>query len=238
MVLMYHDVYIDKPEESGFNSKGANCYKMDIKLFKKHLQFIKNNAPETILTFDDGGVSFYTLIAPALEEYGLIGHFYIATDYIGNNGFMNEYQISELHRRGHIIGAHSSSHPSKMTSLPVEVRRMEWEKSIFTLSRIIGTKIKEVSIPNGFYQKEDLDILFEVGINTIYTSSLIDKRNVGDLHICGRIALMKDSDIRKLKNYLINPIYYSAVLTKQVILQLIKKILGDKYIEIKKKIRK
>lgn len=237
MVLMYHDVYIEKPEESGFISKGANNYKLNVGLFRKHLTLIKSLASDTVLTFDDGGVSFYNVIAPLLEEFGLKGHFFIATDYIGVNGFMNESQISDLHNRGHIIGAHSSSHPSRMTALSLDDRKKEWDNSISILSTIIGEPITEVSIPNGYYQKEDIVFLTKAGIKNVYTSSLSDCHHEEDgLNIRGRLALMHNTTPLRLKNSLVNPFFYIMIITKQQFLHWVKEILGDKYIIFKKKI--
>jgi peptidoglycan/xylan/chitin deacetylase (PgdA/CDA1 family) len=60
--------------------------------------------PYLLFTFDDGGVSFLDLIAPALERHGWRGLFFIATNWIGSPGFLKASQIAELRQRGHHIG--------------------------------------------------------------------------------------------------------------------------------------
>ena len=232
--LMYHDVYRNSPVESGFVSYGANHYKLNINLFREHLSIIKKVAPETILTFDDGGVSFYTEIAPCLEDFGFKGHFYIATDYIGTETFMNRGQIADLYKRGHIIGAHSSSHPENMDNLTIEQKMEEWKKSILTLSEIIGKQVTEVSIPNGFYNMEDLQLLSGMGIKNIYTSSISDYKIFNGTSVIGRIALKQDSSVAILKKYLERGFQYRQLYVKQKAINLSKYILGSNYLMIKR----
>ena len=68
------------------------------------------------LTFDDGGISFYTLIADRLEALGWRAHCFVPTDIIGRPGFLTRAQIQELDRRGHHIGSHSASHPARISA--------------------------------------------------------------------------------------------------------------------------
>lgn len=237
IALMYHDVYLKSPEESGFVSKSANRYKMSVSSFREHLQLIKEVAPNTVLTFDDGGVTFITVIAPLIEEYGFRGHFYIATDYIGTAGFLSEAQIKDLDKRGHYIGAHSGSHPQKMTDLTIEERKSEWARSIAKLSQITGKAVEEVSIPNGYYQKSDLSLLSDLGVKLIYTSSIADNGKFKEAKILGRIAMFDNTTALDLKGVLSSKIVYMKLLSKHYVLTLIKSLLGDYYIKIKRSIR-
>lgn len=237
IALMYHDVYLISPEESGFVSKSANRYKMSVSSFREHLQLIKEVAPNTVLTFDDGGVTFLTVIAPLIEEYGFRGHFYIATDYIGTAGFLSEAQIKDLDKRGHYIGAHSGSHPQKMTDLTIEERKSEWARSIAKLSQITGKAVEEVSIPNGYYQKSDLSLLSDLGVKQIYTSSIVDNKKFKEARVLGRIAMFDNTTVSILKGVLSSRLVYMKLLSKQYILTLVKSLLGDYYIKIKRSIR-
>lgn len=238
IALMYHDVYLESPEESGFISKGANLYKMKVSLFREHLKLIKDIAPGAILTFDDGGISFNSLIASCLEEHGLIGHFYIASNYIGTEGFLTEENIKDLYHRGHIIGAHSASHPENLDALSLDERKLEWSKSLDRLSEIISAPVEEVSIPNGYYCKEDIELLSRLGVKTIYTSSITDYKNLFNASIIGRIVLKCDSSTTLLESYLTEGMSYKKALIKQKLLSISKSILGDKYLSVKRFIRK
>src|SRR5215475_12790866 len=116
IALLYHDVipHCDF-ESSGFRGVGANIYKLEQSHFEKHLDAIVRANPRALITIDDGGVSAIHTIAPMLEQRQLRGHFFIATDYIGQSGFLSSEQICELRRCGHEIGTHSCSHPERIT---------------------------------------------------------------------------------------------------------------------------
>ena len=80
-----------------------------------------------LITFDDGGVSALQTTADLLEKYGWRGVFFVTTDRIGTPTFLNADHVRELHRRGHVIGSHSCSHPERMSCCGPEqtVGRME-----------------------------------------------------------------------------------------------------------------
>ena len=233
---MYHDVYFASVTESGFQTDGANHYKVCATDFEQQVHLIKD-LPIT-LSFDDGGVSFYTVIAPILERNNIRGHFFIATDYIGTDGFLNEEQIKDLHQRGHVIGSHSCSHPSDFRIIPFENRKMEWVNSVRKLSEIIGKPLKEVSIPNGFLQEDDLQVFKTLGISTIYTSKLGESRVVEEMAIIGRIGIDNSMSPKKVVSILSGGFLYKTMLFKQYLLSFIKFLLGNRYIKVKAKIRK
>src|SRR3954451_6466974 len=127
--IMYHDVVENGDfSSSGFPGEGADVYKVRREDFVRHLDAIvkEGSAVTTVrslegrpvlLTFDDGGVSFHHPIAGLLEERGWRGHFFITTDRIGTPGFLSEAQVRELYERGHVVGSHSCSHPTRMAAL-------------------------------------------------------------------------------------------------------------------------
>ena len=129
LAIMYHDVVENGDfESSGFPGEGAHVYKLRRQDFERHLEAIAGattavgtvsqlDGRPVLLTFDDGGSSFHHPIADLLEGRGWRGHFFITTDRIGSPGFLTEAQLRELHRRGHIIGSHSCSHPTRMAAL-------------------------------------------------------------------------------------------------------------------------
>ena len=69
-----------------------------------------------LITVDDGGVSYYTMLADRLEARGWRGHCFVSTDAIGTRGFLSAAQIRELDARGHVIGSHSASHPTRFSA--------------------------------------------------------------------------------------------------------------------------
>jgi peptidoglycan/xylan/chitin deacetylase (PgdA/CDA1 family) len=169
---MYHDVVENgNYPGSGFPGKGADLYKLDRQEFARHLEAIRPVAsPGLHLTFDDGGVSSQTIIAGMLEQYGWHGYFFVTTDWIGRPGFLNEDQIRELDLRGHTIGSHSCSHPTRMSHIAPAKLLTEWRGSITRLEAIVGHPVKVASIPGGYYARSVAETAAQSGIETLFTS--------------------------------------------------------------------
>lgn len=235
-VLMYHDVYRDAFDESGFQSLGANHYKISEALFKEHLEALSGLALSW--TFDDGGVSVFNIIAPLLEKYGLRGHFFIVTNCIGLEGFLSKEQILELYNRGHIIGSHSSSHPEIFIKLTTEEKKKEWLESIRCLSSIIGSEITEVSIPNGYFEKKDLNLFRDLGIMKVYTSSLVDNYKDNTLQVIGRISIDASFTSSRILRLLSGGWCFMVSVIRQKVLSFLKGLLGNYYLIVKAFIRK
>lgn len=245
IVLMYHDIYYDVVEESGFNTPGANYYKVSFDVFQEHIsmiaQMIKENKlrqHDVVFTFDDGGISSYTHVAPLLEKYGFTGHFFIVTDSIGKNNFMSEAQVRDLSDRNHIIGSHSSSHPSNIQNLTLSEKSMEWKKSISKLESIIGKNVMEISIPNGYFSYKDIELYNSLGIHTVYTSKLGECSQYEDISVLGRFAITRHTSNEQIKKALTCNAFVYGVRIQQNLLSLLKIILGNNYIKLKKIVRK
>lgn len=187
MAIMYHDVVEDGDfDSSGFPGEGANVYKLRREDFERHLDAIRaavpqdtialispgQNAikPEVYLTFDDGGVSAADPIAGALESRGWRGHFFITTDRIGQPGFLSAHQIRDLYLRGHVIGSHSHTHPTRMAALSRAEMDEEWRHSLGILSSILRVEVKRASVPGGYYSRQVGDSAAAAGIDALFIS--------------------------------------------------------------------
>ena len=125
-ILMYH--YISEPPP------GADIYRKDLSvapdLFESHLQYLAQNGYQmitlddllyaltqgrplppkpVILTFDDGYEDNYQSAFRLLQKYGLVGHFFIITDFVnaGRVGYMTWPQIEEMAAAGQRFGSPS-----------------------------------------------------------------------------------------------------------------------------------
>src|ERR1039457_3315663 len=182
LAIMYHDVVENGDfESSGFPGEGAHVYKLRREDFERHLEAIAQATTAVgtvctlvgrpvLLTFDDGGVSSLHPIADLLEGHGWRGHFFITTDRIGTPGFLTEAQLRELHRRGHIIGSHSRSHPTRMAALTRADLDREWRESLARLSGILGDAVKVASVPGGYYSREVAESAAAAGVEALFTS--------------------------------------------------------------------
>src|SRR5690625_3699331 len=205
--LLFHDVYKQSPAESGFSGVAAARYKIAARDFDKHLEMLAatlDNPPMTAaqstplprkrlpiaLTFDDGGISYHSIIADQLERRGWRGYCFVTTGCIGRRGFLDKRLLRDLHERGHTIGSHSVSHPTRLTACtPKEVDR-EWRESRETLEDILGTSVTSASVPGGYYAPWIAESADKAGVKTLFTSEPeITKRKIGGCTVIGRFTI-------------------------------------------------
>lgn len=209
--LLYHDIVPEKEFSfSGFNSPAANLYKFTDRDFMHHLSSLHKAAARSpvlvwdylvnerqegksfMLTFDDGGVCAYSHLMRLLAEVDWKSHFFITTNYIGTPSFLDKQQIIELDAMGHIIGSHSASHPTVMSSLTYPALLDEWKKSRATLEDILGKDVRCASIPGGYYSKNVALAASEAGIRALFTSEPVRRSfKVGECAVIGRYTIFR-----------------------------------------------
>jgi peptidoglycan/xylan/chitin deacetylase (PgdA/CDA1 family) len=201
---MYHDVVENGDfESSGFPGEGAHVYKLRREDFARHLDAIaaagagvvtvkELSESPVLLTFDDGGVSFHHPIAELLEGRGWRGHFFVTTDRIGTPGFLSESELCELHRRGHVIGSHSRSHPTRMAALSRAELDREWRESLARLSGLVGERVKVASVPGGYYSRAVAESAAAAGIEVLFTSEPTSQADqVNGCLVLGRYVIQR-----------------------------------------------
>lgn len=207
--LMYHDVVEGGAwSQSGFRGADADRYKLDRRRFREHLTALQRagRQPTTVLTpavwdggaaplfltFDDGGVSAHTTIADLLEEFGWRGHFFVTAGRIGTPGFLAPEQIRDLYRRGHVIGAHSWSHPMRMSSCGWEQLLDEWSRSTAALAELLGEPVLSASVPGGHHSRRVAEAAARAGIRTLFTSEpTVRGHRVEGTRVLGRYTIQQ-----------------------------------------------
>ena len=193
--LLFHDVFVNDPAESGFQSAAADRYKLPSAVFQAHLDLLASLPPPALpfsLTFDDGGESYYSLVADRLEHMNWRAHCFVPTDFIDRPGFLTRRQIRELDARGHCIGAHSASHPSRMSACDDAVVRDEWTRSVSALEDTLGHAVRLASVPGGYYSTAVAKAAQAAGIRTLFTSEPVTRASVvGECAIVGRFAIRR-----------------------------------------------
>lgn len=238
-ILMYHCVYDKTVDESGFQNNEAIKYKIRLIDFEKQViavcRCLEGQSDKRVLfSFDDGGVSFYTVIAPILEKYGLKGLFFITTSCINKPGFLSEKQILELYSKGHIIGSHSHTHPEMMNSMSENEIFYEWSTSCKILENIIGEKIIVASIPNGFTSKLIIDSMVKCGIKYIYTSKpSVNPIVYNNSIIYGRYVVTNEFDVNRILSIISSNLSRNIVFFRYRLLEILKNILGKYYLRIR-----
>lgn len=244
IVLMYHCVYSTNPEETGFQNSTAFTYKLSSEKFEEQVktisEYLENNSlPKSTVefTFDDGGVSFYTVIKPILEKYGFKGIFFVATNQIGSIGFMSADQIRGLANAGHIIGSHSHTHPERMDIMSKTELEYEWTTSRKILSQILGSTIETASIPNGFSSKAVLSSMINAGYIKNYISKPTTSiKRVGSSSVIGRYAITNDMSTAQVLGIVSSRRRRMKIECRDAILGIAKAVLGNFYLIIRKKI--
>ncbi len=235
IVLMYHDVFMDNPNESGFQY--GYQYKLQVDRFEKHISKIKEyctNHPdvEVELTFDDGGVSFFLHIAPILEKYNFKGLFFISTDYLNTATFLTLEQVRELYLRGHRIASHSHTH-AVLTTLNEDEILKEWETSLSILKPYLGA-IVEASIPGGHSNKQVIRAAHKSGVEILYTSEpTLRLKKIKNMQIIGRYAIYHDMTESDVVAILSSSFVRAKMHIRMETLKYIRFILGPLYLKLK-----
>ena len=150
----------------------------------------KRQDPPYAITFDDGGVSYHTVIADRLEARGWRGHCFVSTDFIGQRGFLDASQIRDLDARGHVIGSHSASHPARFSALPFDRMVREWRDSRRLLEDLLGHGVRVGSVPGGYFSATVARAAREAGLTELFTSepvTTIEQR--AGLTLIGRFTI-------------------------------------------------
>ena len=212
IALEYHDVVPETDfSSSGFSGPGADSYKLTTAAFEAHLAALADGGASAhevllspdghagdgrtrvLLTFDDGGRSALTEIAPRLESRGWRGHFFMTTSQIGAPGFLSADDLRELHARGHSIGSHSHSHPVRMSACGVDALRREWTQSVTLLSDVLDTPVRVASVPGGYFSHVVAETAADAGVQLLFTSEPTSRpTRVRSCTVLGRYTLRRD----------------------------------------------
>lgn len=207
VTLLYHDVVGENDwESSGFTGPGTTRYKLRRDEFERHLAALASarasgpvlaseipyNSFPFLLTFDDGGESAYSCIAELLDGLQWKGHFFITAGRIGTKGFVNAEQIRSMRARGHVIGSHSFSHPTRMANCTTSELNKEWTKSVGMLSEILGESVNTASVPGGFYSRHVAETASAAGVRVLFNSEpTIRLRQVDGCRVVGRFGILQ-----------------------------------------------
>jgi peptidoglycan/xylan/chitin deacetylase (PgdA/CDA1 family) len=186
--LLFHDVFVSDLAESGFSSLAADRYKLSVPEFEQQIEGLQ----AARITFDDGGVSYYTVVADALEARGMRAHCFVSTAYIGRAGFLDKAQIRELDARGHLIGTHSVSHPTRFSVLSRDEMRREWSESRRALEDIVGHAVTTGSVPGGYFSRAVARAATDAGLHLLFNSEPVrSSRQIEGCVVAGRFAIRR-----------------------------------------------
>lgn len=117
-----------------------------------------------ILTFDDGYVDIYTNAFPILQKYGVVGHFFIITDFLDRQhpAYVSWGQVEEMARAGQIFGSHSRNHPDLSNQ---STDYLVWQAlgGMENIRLHLGYHPRWIAYPSGSYDKHVIDVYRSAG---------------------------------------------------------------------------
>lgn len=87
--------------------------------------------------------------------------------------WIKDSHILDLSVKGHVIGLHSYSHPTRIDKLDKSTQYKEYSKNFKHLSRLIGSEnITSMSHPCGAYNSDTISVLNKLGIKIGFRDSM------------------------------------------------------------------
>mgnify|MGYP002863388446 CR=1 FL=1 len=121
-ILMYH--HVRSGEKPARYDTSPEMFKAQMNALKEwgyttitaaYLVSVMRNGGElpekpVVITFDDGDLDVYENAFPIMRDLGMVGTFYIVTNRLKSDGFVNADQLREMGAAGWEIGSHSHTH--------------------------------------------------------------------------------------------------------------------------------
>ena len=160
----------------------------------------KGDSPSVLLTFDDGHVSHFEHVAPALKEVCFTGVFFIPTALIGRKGQMSWAQLRELVQDGFEIGSHGLRH-IPLTNLSSGELKEEINQSKEILQDRLGIEVKSFSLPRGFYHSRIAEEAAKAGYRFLFTSRFELVRKGDDRLGLARLAVKRGFSLENFSRW-------------------------------------
>ena len=175
-ILMYH--YVSAPPG------GADSVRKDLSVsperFESHLAYLRDSGYHTIslddmmyaltqgrplpekpviLTFDDGYVDNYLNAFPLLSRYGMVGNFFIITDFVndGRPEYMTWPQIEQMAAAGQHFGSHSRNHPD-LRGKPLDYLVWQALGGAEAIQKHLGYHPRWIAYPSGDYDAQTIAV--------------------------------------------------------------------------------
>jgi peptidoglycan/xylan/chitin deacetylase (PgdA/CDA1 family) len=103
-----------------------------------------------VLTFDDGYDDNYEHAFRLLKQRGMVGTFFVTTDFVERPGYLTWSQIAEMAEAGMEIAAHSANHADFTRIGPNELKRQLVEPKAI-LEHHVGQPVRFLAYPAGKY---------------------------------------------------------------------------------------
>ena len=175
----FYEEFFKKVEEISFskNLKHWNNFKR-INYLKNFSFYSQNDKWFRYLRENYLGEYYHALMQEMMREH----NYNIEKE--SQNLWMTKKHLKELNYHGHIIGLHSHSHPTKITSLSYLKQLEQYKENLFHLKEILGhSNITSMSHPCGEYNSDSLKILKRLGVKIGFRSNMSTQEIKSSLEI-------------------------------------------------------
>jgi peptidoglycan/xylan/chitin deacetylase (PgdA/CDA1 family) len=120
------------------------------------------------MTFDDGTLDHYEIVAPFLNEKKVRGVFFVPTAKLDRPGYLTRAQVADMAAAGHVIGSHSHEH-RRLDRMRGDEIRKQLVMSVEILAGITGSPPHVFAPPGGYFNTRIRDIADDLGFTAIRT---------------------------------------------------------------------
>ncbi|MFK7731001.1 MAG: polysaccharide deacetylase family protein [Pseudomonadales bacterium] len=250
-VLMYHAIGSGSSSTQQYDDAD---FVVSENNFKAQLSYLKDNGfsscrlddvpslllatnRKVIISFDDGHASDVSIALPLLQEYGFSAEFFFTSNWIGQEGYVDEEGIRALHSAGMGIGSHGVTHQF-FNDFSFSAAEDELVRSTESLSNIISAPVDRFSAPGGRLPDELEKLMALCGIKYVCTSE-IDTCNSNNFPLeVPRIAIRNDTSIELFEKIVnADAAYYRRHQVRKSALVLLRTVLGNqRYMNMREKL--
>ena len=159
------------------------------------------------IAFDDNYQNQYDYAFPLMEEYGIVGTFYVCTQNIGVSGYMSSVQLQTIASSGNEIGSHSHTHTS-FTLLTLNEINYECTHSKEILDGY-GLTVNNFAYPNGV-TNDNIDSIVSEHYRsgrTAYVGPYVMAAPTNQFRVSGFSAETADSTALTLLKGMVDQVY-------------------------------
>lgn len=204
IVIYYHGI---RPEfRAGFARQMDDVARLTTALPGDHAGPLEPGRRYSMVTFDDGFISYIEQALPELEARGLPSTNFVPTGSLGKppqwikraghpgllETVMTPEQLAELGQRPlATIGSHSINHPDFLTLDPATAAR-EFAESKHALESVLRRPVTTFSFPHGRFNRSLATQALEAGYSRLFGIQPHPARETTAHNLLGRVAVEPD----------------------------------------------
>ena len=154
---------------------------------------------QTVLTFDDGRASDYSIAYPRLREKGFKAEFFLNTATINTAGFLTWSQVREMHREGMSFQSHSHDHVDLTRCSGQELKR-QLKLSKEVLEDYLGVPVNFLAAPYGALNSMVIECALRLGYQAVCSARTLPAR-LGATNL-SRVVVYRGTSIRTFEQLL------------------------------------